>query len=174
MNNNNTLVTSSGIIKNRLAPRVGVISAYRLFDELFDECVQRGTDLTFEEYRTETIARLKAEHPSLDDSDLDDLFDSESECVDFDTRTFLLGAWVKGPDGTYSIDKSGARGTYALTYNTGTNTVCVEWGVKTVLCGHTSPCYVMADGSGPCGDLSAQGDSVLAYTLPSDMFQSGE
>ena len=76
MFNSNTLVTSSGIIINRDIPRVGVISAYKLFDDLFEECINSGIDPTWESYRADTLARLKAEHPSLDDSDIDDLFDS--------------------------------------------------------------------------------------------------
>lgn len=45
----------------------------------------------------------------------------------------------------------------------------VEWSRHTTPCHHTSPCYVMADGSGPCGDLDTPGDSVVAFALPPEL-----
>jgi len=168
MDNINTLNTSSGIIKNRQSPRVGVISESSLSFDLFEECLNHGIDLTFESFRDDTLKNLRIQNPDLDDDGIDELFQSESDMAEFDSRSFLLGAWVLGSDGP-EIDKSGASGTYALTYDTGTGMVCVEWSTNTTYCHHTSPCYIMADGSGPCGDLDTKGNAVIAYTLPVDM-----
>jgi hypothetical protein len=165
-----TLITSSGIIKNRYVPRVGVVNAGSLYNELFEDCINDGIDLTWESYKDETMTRLMNDNPDLDDFAIEELFETESDCVDFDSRTFLLGAWIKNENGNYVIDRSGKSGSYALEYNTGTDTVCVEWSQITKPCGNTSPCYVMADGTGPCGDLDTIGDTVIAYTLPEDMF----
>ena len=55
MNNINTLNTSSGIIKNRQSPRVGVINASSLSFDLFEECLNHGIDLTFESFRDDTL-----------------------------------------------------------------------------------------------------------------------
>lgn len=65
------------------------------------------------------------------------------------------------------LDSSGKTG-YALTYNTDSGNLCVEYSRTTKPCHHTSPCYVMADGSGPCGDLNTAGNSVIAFCLPDD------
>ena len=169
LTNKNTLITSSGVIRNRFKPRTGIVSAYSLYSELFEDCVNRGIDLSFESYHEERIAELKDENPELDDSYIDELFERESDCLEFDSRVFLLGAWVK-VDGKYKIDRSGKHGDYALTYNTENGIVCVDWSLETTPCNNTSPCYVMSDGSGPCGDLDIEGDAVIAYTLPADMF----
>lgn len=170
---NDTLITSSGIIRNRSKPRVGVISANSLYDDLYQDCLDHGIDLSWLDFRDETLDRLRAENPDMDETDLDELLDSETQDACFDSHQFLLGAWVK-VNGQYEIDKTGKSGSYALTYNTETNTVCVEWSELTTPCRNTSPCYVMADGSGPCGDLDSKGDEVIAYTLPADMFRSDD
>ena len=164
------LVTSSGIIKNRSKPRSGIVNASSLYRELFEDCMSHGIDLSWESYIDETLARLKSENPDMDDSDIDQLLCNEAEHVEFDSRVFLLGAWVKGKDGKYSIDKSGKNGDYALEYNTGSGIVSVEWSILTKPCQNTSPCYVMSDGSGPCGNLDRKGDEVIAFTLPGSMF----
>jgi hypothetical protein len=169
MLNHDTLVTSSGIIKNRFKPRTGIVSAHSLYSELFGDCLNRGIDLTWESYKDERLAELTRENPDLDETEIQDLFDNDSgmEC---DSHVFLYGAWVKNDIGQYEIDKTGASGSFALEYNTETGIVCVEWSTETMLCGNTGPCYVMSDGSGPCGDLNSEGDTVTAYTLPDDMF----
>lgn len=172
--NNDTLITSSGIIRNRSIPRVGVVNASSLYDDLFQDCLNDGIDLSWESFIEETTERLKSENPYASETDIDAMLENETECVEFDSRCFLLGAWVKDDNGQYFIDKTGKSGNFALTYNTETDIVCVEWSLYTMPCNNTSPCYQMADGSGPCGDLDSQGDAVTAYTLPADMFHSNE
>ena len=164
--NNDTLITSSGIIRNRSIARVGVVNASSLYDDLFQDCLNEGIDLVWEEYREELLARgLEEDTPE---------WYKETDNCSLETHNFLLGAWLEASNGEYYIDKSGQSGNFALTYNTETNIVCVEWSTLTTQCNNTSPCYVMADGSGPCGDLDTKGDAVTAYTLPADMFRSDE
>jgi hypothetical protein len=119
-----------------------------------------GIDLTYESY-LEELSDLSEEDR-----------EREIDMAEFDSRTFLLGAWVKDDKGMYVIDKTGKSGSFALTYNTDSNNVAVEWSQLTKPCNNTSPCYVMSDGSGPCGDLDSEGDAVIAYTLPDDMFRN--
>jgi len=145
INSKETLVTSSGIIRNRSIPRVGVVSASSLHDDLFEDCLNHGIDLSWESFIEETTQRLKDENPHLDDTEIESLLENETECVQFDSRRFLLGAWIKDASGQYVIDKTGKSGNFALTYNTETNTVCVEWSTLTTQCNNTSPCYVMAE-----------------------------
>lgn len=45
-----TIVTSSGIIRNRSKPRVGIIGASALYAELYDDCITSGIDLTWEDF----------------------------------------------------------------------------------------------------------------------------
>jgi len=167
---NQTLVTSSGIVRNRLIPRSGIVNASSLYSELFDDCINSGIDLSWESYREDTLAQLTRDNPDLDESAIDELFDAESQDICFESRVFLLGAWIKNSKGQYVIDKTGENGDYALEYNTETGIVCVEWSKDVTWCHNTSPCYVMSDGSGPCGDLDTKGSVVLAYTLPFEMF----
>lgn len=171
---NETIVTSSGIIKNRSIPRSGIVNASSLYDELFQDCLNDGIDLTYESWRIETMERLKNDNPEMDDIELDDLLQRENDFIDCDSHVFLLGAWVKDSNGQYIIDKSGKSGNYAIEYNTENGIVCVEWSTLTKECNNTSPCYVMADGSGPCGDLDTQGNNVIAYTLPIEMFRTND
>jgi hypothetical protein len=167
---NDTLVTSSGIIKNRSKARVGVVNASSLYGDLFQDCLNDGIDLSWESLIKETTDRLALNFLGLDEFELSDMVDSELQDYDLDSHVFLLGAWVKDYHGGYMIDESGKNGSYALEYNTETGIVCVNWSLKTTKCNNTSPCYVMADGSGPCADLDSKGDTVIGYTLPSDMF----
>ena len=166
--NKDTLVTSSGVIRNRFKPRTGIVNAHSLYPELLEDCLNRGIDLTWESYKDDRLAELTSENPNLDETEINDLFDND--CIELDSRVFLYGAWVKNDVGQYEIDKTGASGSFALEYNTESGIVCVEWSLETTPCRNTSPCYVMSDGSGPCGDLDTEGDAVVAYTLPSDMF----
>ena len=167
-----TLVTSSGVIRNRFKPRIGIVSANSLNSDFFDDCFHNGIDLSWESYVEETVERLKDENPGMDEVELDQLLDRETQDAEFDSHTYLLGAWVKNSKGQYEIDRTGKRGQFALSYNTDSNIVSVEWSVITKACGNTSPCFVMADGSGPCADLNSKGTEVIGYTLPSDMFRS--
>ena len=166
-----TLITSSGIIRNRSLPRTGIVNANSLYDDLFQDCLNDGIDLTWEAYLDELQEQLKTDYPDADDAEFEELLQEASEQVEFESRAFLLGAWVKDEKGEYIIDKSGKHGNYALSYNTGSGNVAVEWSILTTSCNNTSPCYVMSDGSGPCGDLNTPGNSVIAYTLPADMFR---
>jgi hypothetical protein len=177
-------VTSAGIIRNEDQPRVGVVSQHSLnswfFDQLYDGS---AIDLTYEETCEETRADILREFADKNDGifetdDLDLELERRMEHYYPDSSSYLLGAWVAVDPGSiaykqgqrYEIDRSGKSGDYAATYSTDGGNVCVEWSKHTKRTHHTSPCYVMADGSGPCGDLDTPGDSVVAYTLPEDCF----
>ena len=115
-----------------------------------------GVDLGYEEYQAEIEAS------DMSDEDKQDALDNHET----DSSQWLVGDWKKDANGLYEIDYRGKHG-FAATYsNANGNIVCVEYSHETQRCHHTSPCYVMADGSGPCGDLDTNGDSVLAYCLP--------
>ena len=97
-----TLVTSSGVIRNRSIPRVGVINASSLYDDLFQDCLNEGIDLVWEEYREELLARgLEEDTPE---------WYKETDNCSLETHNFLLGAWLKATNGQYYIDKSGKSG----------------------------------------------------------------
>lgn len=158
--NNDTLITSSGIIRNHSIPRVGIVNASSLYDNLFQDCLNDGIDLTYEEFELSLC--------DLSEEEAEKAMDS----AEFDSHTFLLGAWIKDVDGSYVPDITGKNGSFALVYNTDSNIVSVKWSQFTKECNNTSPCYFMADGSGPCGNLDDEGDAVIAYTLPLDMFRA--
>jgi hypothetical protein len=172
-------VTSAGIIRNEDQPRVGVVSQHSLnswfFDQLYDGS---AIDLSWEEFCQETRADIIRENDGETPEDIDELVEERTQDAMFDSHSYLLGAWVAVDPGSiaykqgqrYEIDRSGKSGDYAATYSTDSGILCVEWSKHTKRTHHTSPCYVMADGSGPCGDLDTPGDSVLAYTLPEDCF----
>lgn len=163
---NDTLITSSGIIRNRSKPRVGIVNASSLYHELLDDCFANGIDLSYESYKDETMTQLMNDNPELDDFAIEELFETESQNLELDSRVFLLGAWVKNSEGQYEIDKTGENGSYALEYNLESGIVSVEWSQFVTEYRNTSPCYVMADGSGPCGNLDSPGNEVIAFTLP--------
>ncbi len=162
---NETLITSSGIIRNKSKPRVGITNVNNLHDDFYQDCLNNGIDLTWEEYDDEMNRRIENAEISIDDAQ------DEMECVEFDSHTFLLGAWIK-VDGRYEIDRSGKSGSFALQYDTGSGYVSVEWSQVTKQCQNTSPCFVMANGDGPCGNLDSEGSEVIAYTLPVDFFRT--
>ena len=154
------LITSCGIIKNRTKPRVGVIAANSnlLGDWVHDE-ISQGIDLTFEEYILDLESEGKTEE------EIEELVD----CYESDYSIILFGdAWVKNKDGKYSIDKSK---NFAASYCSDTNIISVEYSQTTGRCHHTSPCYIMADGSGPCGDLDTEGTEVIAFDLPENFYK---
>lgn len=142
-----------------------MVSLNSLQDWIYDE-IDQGIDLSYESLYEETLEQIREENPNADDTEIEEITRESMEMVEFDTRTVLFGDWIK-VDGKYQIDTNGKEG-YSAEYNSGMGTVCVEYSRTTKLCNNTSPCYVMADGSGPCGDLDAEGDAVLAYTLPVD------
>lgn len=83
MTDNETLVTTSGIVRNRSKPRVGIVNASSLYDDLFQDCLNDGIDLTWEEYKEDFISRIKSENPNKDESEIDELFERESQGMDF-------------------------------------------------------------------------------------------
>lgn len=163
----NIKITSAGIIRNPEKPRVGVTSLGSLSEWIYDT-IDGGIDLTFEHAEEETREQITAENPGMDDDEIDELVSESLSMADFDGRVILFGDWKKDKDGRYTPDTSGE---YSAKYNGYNNLVTVEWSRHTVACHHTSPCFVMADGSGPCGDLDTPGDSVIAYTLPPEFFR---
>jgi hypothetical protein len=179
---NETLVTSSGIIKNRSVPRVGVISAnselldYDVINDLLD--INNVIDISFEDFLLELKNQIECE---LDDCDLDPetklseidrLVDERLETELLEPGpNFLIGdAWLFNKETkSYEIDKTKEL---AATFNSESNIICVEWSKFTRSCHHTSPCYVMSNGNGPCGDLNTEGDAVIAYDLPSEFYKN--
>lgn len=180
-----TKITASGIIRNSETPRVGVTS--KASPEFIDDCITQGIDLGYEDALQDAMARLRQESPNtVDSASYEDALEVEAqrelECFD-SSGPYLYGDWKKidlssiaGKQGQgYEIDRNGSHG-FACSYSNGSfgNCVSVEWSRTTKACHHTSPCFVMADGSGPCGDLDTAGDSVVAYCLPDDCMQSAE
>lgn len=163
-------ITSAGIIRNADKPRAGIVSMHSLEHWVCD-LTDEGIDLTYEHALTETEEQIRDENPGMDDDEIDELVSESLDMVDFDSRVILFGSWKKDADGLYVPDTSGE---YSAEYNSYNNLVTVEWSRHTVACHHTSPCFVMADGSGPCGDLDTPGDSVVAYTLPPEFFRKNE
>lgn len=159
-------ITSAGVIRNEDQPRTGVMSGHRLADWVFDDMYVDGIDLAWEEAHITAREEIRAENPDMSDDDLDVAVEEALEHAEVSGSYFLFGAWKRTEDGRYEIDRAG--GDFAATYSSDSNIVCVEWSKHTAPCHHTSPCYIMADGSGPCGDLDTPGDSVIAYTLPPD------
>lgn len=136
--------------------KTGVTQANKLNWTIFDE-IDRGIDITLEGF----INDLKAQGKSGDE------IQRELDHTDFDSRVVLFGDWTK-KNGKYEPDKSKD---FAAVYNSDTNIICVEWSKTLKTCRETSPCYVMSDGSGRCGDLDSEGDSVTAYSLPEEYFK---
>ncbi len=186
------IVTSSGIIRNEDKPRVGVVNAHSLASWIFDE-VSDGVDLTYESYMLD----LKGEHDQAhldhveeceaahsvgrhsdatsdhEEEDFDDCRACQRLCEQYESNdsTILIGSWKKNDEtGLYEIETD-RGGDYAATYNSGSGLISVEWSRRTRRVGHTSPCFVMANGDGPCGDLDSEGDTVLAYDLPETFYE---
>jgi hypothetical protein len=151
-------ITSCGIIKNEDKPRVGVISINACDDFIHDD-IDQGINLSYEEFL------LELEERGIEE----DSAEWGEECDNFacENETTLVGDWKK-VDGKYVPDQNGENG-FAATYHDGI--ITVEWSKTTKKCHHTSPCYMMADGSGPCGDLETEGDSVIAFSLPDDLIR---
>ena len=158
---NDTIITSCGVIRNSSKPRVGVMSGHSLQSWFFEDMYRDCIDLTYEEF----VNDLREQ--GMSDQDIE----NETEFYECDESTYLFGSWKKNADGKYEIDKTGE---FAGTYNSGTNIVCVEWSKHTKKCHHTSPCYMMANGDGPCGDLDTSGDAVIAYCLPDEYLEKRE
>ena len=164
--NSETLITSSGIIRNRSKPRCGIISAYSLHSSVFDD-IHEGIDLGWEDFVEDLRARGIEEDSQA--------WYKETDSFESNGQILFGDAWFKietGKDaGKYDIDKSK---NLAASYSRDSGNVCVEFSKHTKLTANTSPCYVMADGSGPCGDLDSPGDAVLAFTLPFEYFEREE
>lgn len=153
-------ITSSGIIRNEEKPRVGITQANRLDPSVFD-AIYDGIDLRYEEF----LLSLKEDGIEEDSKAWYEATDRYQE----EETEYLFGdAWIKNEEGKYVIDDTKD---YAAVYSSATGSISVEFSKYTKRCHHTSPCYVMADGSGPCGDLDTEGDSVVAFTLHPDYFQ---
>jgi hypothetical protein len=157
--------------RSKMKPRVGITSIHKLESSALD-AIADSIDLTFERARLDETKRLTEENPRLDEYEIDALVDEKMECFETDSWEMLWGAWEKNDHGKYIISPS--KGEFAATYNSDTGIVCVEYSIYTAECHHTSPCYVMSDGSGPCGDLDTKGNSVVAYTLPPEYFSNKE
>ena len=138
-------------------PRCGIIGANSELlntDYLYDLIdINNMIDLSYESSIKE-----------LTDEQIEELMD----CFESGPN-YLIGSWVK-VDGKYQVDYNGE---FSGTYNSDSNTVCIEYSKTTRETHHTSPCYIMADGSGQCGDLETSGDSVISYDLPKEYYNSG-
>jgi hypothetical protein len=155
--------TSSGIIRNPDIPRVGVIglNSEKLHDWIH-EVIHEGIDLTIEELILELQEAGKSEEE----------IEEETQYYESDSTTYLIGdAWKKNEEGKYSIDKTKS---WAGVYRSDSGNITIEWSQFTRPCHHTSPCYIMADGSGPCGDLETPGNSVIAYDLPPEFYRENQ
>jgi hypothetical protein len=160
-------ITSCGIIKNEDRPRVGVISINSINSDYLDELLNDSIDLDFEEAVkdiSEQVQRDFEDKPELIEEEIERQIQELSDSC-FESNNLLLGDWMRDSEGYYAIDKTGPNG-FAASYNRDSGTICVEWSKVVKKCCHTSPCYVMANGDGPCGDLDAEGDSVVAFCLP--------
>ena len=123
----------------------------------FDLMFADGIDLNWEQFLLDL-----QEEEELSEEDRDDAMENyESQGC-----SYLVGDWKQDKDSKWEINKEGEHGFSATYDNSNADTVCVEWSKTTKECHHTSPCFVMADGSGPCGDLDTEGTSVVAYCLP--------
>ena len=169
--NSETLVTSSGVIRNRSKPRVGIVSLNSLYCEFFDDFIVNGIDLTWESRIDELTDELRSQGKS--DDEIDDAIQNDSDYWESDGGEYLIGDWVKDDTGRYSVDKNGRHG-FSGHFSGDSQNISVEWSKHVKACDNTSPCYVMADGSGPCGNLDSKGDAVIAYSLPADMFRERE
>ena len=136
--------------------KVGVISCNNLESFIYDE-ISQGIDISFESYYNDL----------LDQNLTDEQIEEQTDFYENDSSTILIGDWKKN-NGRYEIDKNGTNG-FSATYRE--NIICVEWSKTIKLCSHTSPCYVMANGTGLCGDLSTKG-SLKSYSLPIDFFKN--
>lgn len=135
--------------------KTGVTQANNLNSFVFDD-ISSGIDLTFEEFC----------HGLESENLIDDEKQARIDQYDNDNRITLFGDWIK-IDGKYQPDKTKQ---FAAVYDNETNIICVEWSKTVKQCAETSPCYVMSDGSGRCGDLDSEGDQVAAYSLPEEYF----
>lgn len=135
--------------------RVGVCNANNLDWDVFTHDLDKGIDLTYEEFRRDLESRELSEEE----------IQYELDRYETDERIVIFGDWLF-KDGKYEPDKSGE---YAAVYNSGTNIVTVEYSQYVKQCALTSPCYVMRDGSGRCGDLDNDG-IYEAYSLPPEFF----
>jgi hypothetical protein len=140
-----------------MKPRVGITT--NLDPEFMDEIIQNGINVSYENFLKEI--------PHEEDSDE---YQEACDMYQNDEDLYLFGDWKKTKDG-YEIDKNGKEG-FAMTFQSGGfgNLGCIEYSKVTKLCNKTSPCFVMADGSGPCGDLDTPGNDVTAYTLADECF----
>lgn len=149
-----TLITSSGIIRDADKPRSGIISQHSVNSDFLDNIICNGIDLSYLDF----VEQLQAEGKTEDEiQDACDYYES-------DGSEYLFGDWQL-VNGSYEINRSGKHG-FALSYSANSGNICVEYSAVTKRCHHTSPCYIMSDGRGPCGDLDTDGDSVVAYALP--------
>ena len=152
-------ITSCGVIRNENKPRVGVINVNneKLCQDAVNDFFYEGIDVSYEN------AVNELEKEGLSDEEIE----RELEFWDSGESLLLVGdAWEKDADGRYCVSN---KGTFAASLHHGM--ICVEGSRTTRRCHHTSPCFVMADGSGPCGDLGTDGDAVIAYDLPSSFYK---
>lgn len=150
-------------VTNQSDIRAGVINLYSLEDWFTDEYLynDKTIDLGYEEYLLELQREGKTEEE----------IEEALEYYESDNCYLLIGDWKKDKDGKYLVDKNGKNGWSATYSNSNGAIVCIEYSKKCTPCHHTSPCYVMADGRGPCGDLDTKGDSVIAYCFPEDYYR---
>lgn len=150
-----------------MKPRVGIISQNSLASWIHDSSyINVSEESRYAEARAELIA---AGHDEGSDAFLDGMQEYSDSADDSDGDTVLVGDWARDAEGRYVPDTAGIRG-YAIVLNHYSNIASVEWSRTIIGARDTSPCYRMADGSGPCGDLDALADDGYpTYDVPSDM-----
>jgi hypothetical protein len=143
---------------------VGITQRNKCPDWVLD-MIDGGIDLLWESAVAEVTAEMQAKYPDADESEIDEMAERELEYFETDSQHILIGDW-KQIDGQYVPDTDGKHGFAAEYTDFCGGTLSIVWSRTTKQCHHTSPCFVMSDGSGPCGDLDTSGNSRTAYCLP--------
>lgn len=141
----------------------GVIGANsdQINQEAFQWEFQKAIDLTYELF----LQDLEGQGLTEEEIEI------ERDSYLGDNSTYLLGDWKRLDNGQFVPDIKDTPDNYAAVFDTDSNIITVEHSKRIVECYHTSPCYMMRDGT-PCGDLDTQGNSVKAYSLPKELLTS--
>jgi len=155
---------------DNLTDRVGVVSMGSLQDWLYSELIIDGIDLGYESFLDNITQELLDD--GLPPEDIEDYIEDNclSDHYDSDGTVILFGDWCKDSNGLYIPDIKGSKG-FSATFHSGAfgDIVMIDRSKWCTRCNYTSPCFVMSDGSGRCGDLDSAGD-ILAMCLPEEYY----